>query len=185
MLSAVMLLGASSQYAYESKASSQMMDSDDEVLSIEENTVELAPNEKVHVYSWNTEVGDKMDYFYEKYGYNDETLIADPNKYGTHNITINAVDLLLVDLNGDKVELPCEFDDFSKKANIHYEDCSDIAKQNRDLLINTCNKYGLIVNEDEWWHYYDIKLEEYGMKYSYKDSNLKPKMEEEVFILEQ
>lgn len=123
--------------------------------------------------------------FYNQYGYNDETLVANPNKYGTHNITINAVDILLVDLNGNKVELPCEFDDFSKKANINYEDCSDIAKQNRNLLINTCNKYGLIVNEDEWWHYYDIKLEEYGMKYSYKDSNLKPKMEEEVFILEQ
>lgn len=121
--------------------------------------------------------------FYDMYGYYDETLVANPNKYGTHNITINAVDITLVDLNGNDVSLPCEFDDFSKKASVDYEDCSEIAKQNRDLLINTAQKYGLLVNSDEWWHYYDSKLKDYGMKYNYSESPFVPIGEEEVFVL--
>lgn len=124
------------------------------------------------------------DTFYNEHGYYDETLVANPNKYGTHNITINAIDILLVDLNGNEVELPCEFDDFSKKASITYTDCSNNAKQNRDLLINTCKKHGLIVNEDEWWHYYDTRINNYGMIFNYKESNLIPINEDKVFILE-
>ena len=122
--------------------------------------------------------------FYNQYGYNDETLVANPNKYGTHNIKINAIDMFITNIDGTYLELPCEFDDFSKKANIHYEDCSSTAKQNRDLLINTCNRYGLIVNEDEWWHYYDNRLNDYGMRFNYKESDLIPINEDKVFILE-
>jgi len=123
------------------------------------------------------------EFFYNKYGYYDEMLVANPNKYGTHNITINAIDMMLVDLDGKDVSLPSEFDDFTEKANIYYDGCSDEAKYNRDLLINIAKKYGLIVNENEWWHYYDERLSEYGMKYNFSQSDLIPKMEEEVFIL--
>jgi len=91
--------------------------------------------------------------------------------------------MFIVDLEGNNVELPCEFDDFSKKASIYYNDCSEKAKYNRDLLISTANKYGLIVNDDEWWHFYDSRLKDYGMKYEYKKSEFVPKNESEVFIL--
>jgi len=122
-------------------------------------------------------------FFYNKYGYYDETLIANPNKYGTHNITINAVDMMLVDLNGKDVLLPSDFDDFTEKASIYYQGCSEEAKYNRDLLINIAGKHGLIVNENEWWHYYDERLKEYGMEYNYSQSDLIPKKEEDVFNL--
>lgn len=122
-------------------------------------------------------------FFYNKYGYYDETLIANPNKYGTHNITINAMDLFVVGLDGSDVELPCEFDDFTGKASVDYNECSELARKNRDLLINIASKNGLIVNPGEWWHFYDNRLEEYGMKYNFSNSSLVPKMEEEVFIL--
>lgn len=121
--------------------------------------------------------------FYNTHGYYDETLVANPSKYGTHNITINAVDILLVDLNGNDVELPCEFDDFTEKANIYCDNCSKKAKQNRDLLISIAQKHGLIVNVDEWWHFYDNRLENFGMKYNYSMSEFVPKKENEVFIL--
>jgi len=121
--------------------------------------------------------------FYNNHGYYDETLVANPNKYGTHNITINAVDIFIVNLDGSNVELPCEFDDFTGKANIYFDDCSDKAKENRDLLIYTARKHGLIVNNDEWWHFYDNRLKEYGMKYNYSQSEFVPKKEEQVFIL--
>lgn len=123
------------------------------------------------------------EYFYNTHGYYDETLVANPNKYGTHNITINAVDIFIVNLDASNVELPCEFDDFTGKANIYFKDCSDEAKKNRDLLINIATKHGLIVNEDEWWHFYDNQLEKYGMKYNYSQSEFVPKKEKQVFIL--
>lgn len=123
------------------------------------------------------------EYFYNSHGYYDETLVANPNKYGTHNITINAIDIYVVSLDGSCVELPCEFDDFTEKANIYYDGCSEKAKYNRDLLISIASKNGLIVNEDECWHFYDNRLTEYGMKYNYSQSEFVPKKEEKVFIL--
>jgi len=121
--------------------------------------------------------------FYNNRGYYDETLVANPNKYGTHNITINAIDIYIVNLDGSVTDVPCEFDDFTGKASIYYADCLEKAKYNRDLLIAIASKYGLVVNVDEWWHYYDERLEEYGMKYNYSQSELVPKKEDKVFIL--
>lgn len=124
------------------------------------------------------------DCFYKTHGYYDETLVANPSKYGTHNIKINAVDLFITNIDGSDIELPCKFDDFTGKASINYNECSREAKRNRDLLINTCSKYGLIVHDDEWWHFYDERLKDQGMKYIYSESDLVPKMEKEVFVLE-
>lgn len=123
------------------------------------------------------------EYFYDTHGYHDETLVANPNKYGTHNIKINAVDIFISNIDGSKLELPCEFDDFSKKAGINYEGCSNEAKFNRNLLISTAKKYGLIVNEDEWWHFYDNRILDKGMKFNYSTSDLIPTDHEKVFIL--
>ena len=124
------------------------------------------------------------DYFYEVHGYNDETVVANPDKYGTHNIKINAIDMFITNIDGSNLELPCEFDDFTEKANIHYDKCSNAAKENRDLLIDISRKYGLIVNESEWWHFIDERLMEKGMKFNYLESDLIPLGQEEVFILE-
>ena len=123
------------------------------------------------------------EFFYKEHGYYDENLVANPNKYGTHNITINAIDMFICNIDGTEVELPCEFDDFTGKANIFYNECSDKAKKNRDLLINIANKYGLKVNQEEWWHYYDESIEKYGMKCNFIESELIPKNEKEVFVL--
>jgi D-alanyl-D-alanine dipeptidase len=123
------------------------------------------------------------DYFYSTHGYYDETLVANPNKYGTHNIKINAIDMFISNIDGTSLELPCEFDDFSEKANIHYSNCSEEAKYNRDLLINTAKKYGLIVNESEWWHFYDDRLLDKGMRFNFAESDLKPVGEEKTFTL--
>ena len=123
------------------------------------------------------------DYFYSTHGYYDETLVANPNKYGTHNIKINAIDIFITNLDGTPLELPCEFDDFSEKAGIYYQDCSEEALYNRDLLINVCKKHGLMVNESEWWHFYDERLLDKGMQFNFVESDLKPIYEEKVFTL--
>ncbi len=123
------------------------------------------------------------EFFYEENGYYDEHLVANPNKYGTHNITINAVDICLCNLDGINVELPCEFDDFTGKANIFYNECSNEAKNNRDLLINIAQKHGLIVNQDEWWHFYDEELKDYGMGFNFLESDFIPQKDTDVFVL--
>ena len=121
--------------------------------------------------------------FYNTHGYYDEKLVANPNKYGTHNIIINAIDIMMVKLDGSKIEFPCEFDDFTGKSSIYYDECSKTAKENRDLLISVAKKYGMLVSKDEWWHFYDERLEKYGMKFNFVESDLIPKNEKNVFIL--
>ena len=92
--------------------------------------------------------------------------------------------MFISNIDGSSLELPCEFDDFTEKANIHYKDCSKEAIFNRDLLINTAKKYGLIVNESEWWHFYDERILDKGMKFNYAESDLKPIEEDKTFILQ-
>lgn len=123
------------------------------------------------------------DIYYAEHGRHDETLVANPKKRGTHNITINAIDMILENVDGSPVELPSNFDDMSEKANIYYDGCSEEAKKNRDLLINIARKYGLIVNEDEWWHFIDERILKYGMRGNYSKTKLVPKMERKVFKL--
>ena len=123
------------------------------------------------------------DFYVSQNNSEDETLVANPSKYGTHNITMCAIDIMPVSLDGRKIPLPSEFDDFTGKANIYYDECSEEEKENRDKFIRIVTSNGLTVNEDEWWHFYDNSLLEYGMKYNYKDSKFKPVDEEETFIL--
>lgn len=124
------------------------------------------------------------EYFFNTYGYYDENLVSNPDKYGEHNIIINAVDLMLVNSEGKDIEMPCKFDDFTGKANIYFDDCSENAKKNRDLLINIAKQNGLIVNTDEWWHFFDDSLAKYGKNYDFSQSKYVPKEEHKVFILE-
>ena len=67
----------------------------------------------------------------------------------------------------------------------YVDNCSEKAKNNRDLLISTCIKYGFIVNENEWWHFYDERIKDYGMKKSFINSDLIPLYANEVFILKE
>lgn len=124
------------------------------------------------------------DFFYEVHGYHDETLVANPDKYGTHNIKINAIDMFITNIDGSYLELPCEFDDFTEKANIYYDRCSKESIKNRDLLIDTAKKYGLIVSENEWWHFVDNRIFNQGKICNYLESNLIPAGQEKVFILQ-
>ena len=119
------------------------------------------------------------DIFFQIFGFHDETLVANPNKYGTHNIKINAVDILISNIDNT----PIDFDDFTEKASIYYKDCSSAAIANRDLLITTAEKYGLIVNKSEWWHYIDERIAQNGIEFNYSNSDLIPEDEEKTFIL--
>lgn len=62
-------------------------------------------------------------------------------------------DVTLVDKNGKELHMPTGFDDFSPQA---WSDCADVdevAKKNRNMLIDAMSKHGFKVVKCEWWHF--------------------------------
>ena len=85
----------------------------------------------------------------------DDTYVANPNKgYSNHSRGF-AVDLTLVDRQGNELEMPTLFDDFSGKADRNYSDVSETGKNNSLLLESIMHKYGFQGYYGEWWHYND------------------------------
>lgn len=64
-----------------------------------------------------------------------------------------SIDVTIVDKNGKEVHMPTGYDDFSPQA---WSDCADvdeIAKKNRNILIDAMSKHGFKVVKCEWWHF--------------------------------
>ncbi len=65
-----------------------------------------------------------------------------------------AVDVTLVDIKtGEELVMPTLFDDFSSAAHRNNQDCSTIAKQNRQLLQDVMHANGFVGLPTEWWHF--------------------------------
>lgn len=91
----------------------------------------------------------------------DERYVAKPTKGSGHNRGI-AIDLSLVELkNGNELEMPTAFDDFSEAAHHSYVQLDPIKIKNRELLRTTMEKYGFKKLETEWWHYSWPNAEKY------------------------
>lgn len=94
----------------------------------------------------------------------DATYVSDPNKGFSSHSRGNTVDITLVDANGNELEMPTGFDDFSELADRDYSDCSAVAAQNAKTLEDLMKKYGFKGYYGEWWHYtdadsYDVEKE--------------------------
>ena len=78
--------------------------------------------------------------------------VADPAKGSRHNRGA-AVDVALVDLDGNPLRMPTEFDDFSPAA--HRDSVVDdpIARENREILTRVMQSHGFIGLPTEWWHF--------------------------------
>ena len=86
----------------------------------------------------------------------DPTYVANPNKgYSSHSRG-NTIDLTLVDANGQELEMPTGFDDFSPKADRNYSDCTETAANNAQLLEILMEKHGFTGYFGEWWHFSDV-----------------------------
>lgn len=78
--------------------------------------------------------------------------VANPVKGSIHNKG-GAVDITLVDLEGNELNMGTDFDFFGKRA---YHDNLDLPQEildNRKLLKETMEKYGFWSIRTEWWHY--------------------------------
>ncbi|MBE6959587.1 MAG: D-alanyl-D-alanine dipeptidase [Ruminococcaceae bacterium] len=67
----------------------------------------------------------------------------------------HAVDITMVDLQGNDVEMPSGFDDFTALGDKDYADCSEAAAYHAGLLDSVMKAHGFSGYKREWWHYVD------------------------------
>ena len=83
------------------------------------------------------------------------TYVANPTTGHSSHSRGNTIDLTLVDANGQELEMPTLFDDFSAKADRNYSDCTEAAANNARLLEILMEKHGFKGYSGEWWHFSD------------------------------
>lgn len=83
----------------------------------------------------------------------DSDFVASPRFGSKHNKGC-AVDLGLYDLaSGKTLEMPTDFDSFSKEAASNYSNLPEIEIKNRELLSEIMQEYGFHPLKTEWWHF--------------------------------
>ena len=85
------------------------------------------------------------------------TYVANPNVGFSSHSRGNTVDLTLIDLQGNELEMPTGFDDFSAKADRDYSDCSEAERANAEILEALMEKHGFRGYAGEWWHFSDTQ----------------------------
>lgn len=79
--------------------------------------------------------------------------LAPPWVGSNHNRGV-AVDITMVDLKtGKEVEMPTDFDSFSKRAHSSYPHLPNAIKKNRELLKKVMRRHGFKTIRSEWWHF--------------------------------
>lgn len=78
--------------------------------------------------------------------------VANPVKGSIHNKG-GAVDITLVDFDGEELDMGTDFDFFGKRAYHDNTDLSTEILENRKLLKETMEKHGFWSIRTEWWHY--------------------------------
>jgi len=76
-----------------------------------------------------------------------------PPKRGSMHNKGAAVDLTIVNENGDELYMGTEFDYFGKEGHHTYQDLPKEVLANRRLLKRTMEEVGLKAIRTEWWHY--------------------------------
>ncbi|MEM0991725.1 MAG: M15 family metallopeptidase [Bacteroidota bacterium] len=82
----------------------------------------------------------------------DPRYVADPRKGSMHNRG-GAVDLTIVDAQGQELDMGTDFDFFGPKAYQAFTDLPQTVLDNRQLLRSTMLEFGFQPIKTEWWHY--------------------------------
>ncbi len=85
----------------------------------------------------------------------DDDYVADPYKGSSRHNRGCAVDVTLADKDGNLLEMPSAYDDFSALADRDYSDVSENAAKNSALLEEIMSLAGFKPYFNEWWHYND------------------------------
>jgi zinc D-Ala-D-Ala dipeptidase len=101
-------------------------------------------------------------------------LVASPEKGGSNHNRGAAVDASLARLDGSPVEMPTDFDDFSKAARINSKLPSEAAQRHRTVLQDAMTRAGFKTMYMEWWHFDDEDALDYKTLDIPLDANLPP-----------
>ena len=82
----------------------------------------------------------------------DPDYVADPAQGSRHNRGA-AVDVTLIDSDGNDIPMPTSYDTFSEKAHSGYQGLPLSVLHNRTLLQNVMMKHGFEPLSTEWWHF--------------------------------
>ena len=93
----------------------------------------------------------------------DDRYVANPNKGGSKHNRGGAVDITLVDKNGNELEMPSLYDDFSERASPVNPKMSKKARKNVNYLRAVMMKHGFVPIADEWWHFDDADWEKFPL----------------------
>lgn len=78
--------------------------------------------------------------------------VADPAKGSIHNRG-GAVDLTIVDSQGNELDMGTPFDHFGPESAHDYPQLSEQVKENRRLLRKIMGRHKFKTFDSEWWHY--------------------------------
>jgi D-alanyl-D-alanine dipeptidase len=105
-------------------------------------------------------------------GTGEEVYVADPEKGSIHNFGA-AVDLSIVDQEGNILDMGTPFDYFGDLAQPRYEDrflqegaLTKNQVENRRLLREVMERAGFQTIPDEWWHFNAFSLEEVKRRFA-------------------
>ena len=87
----------------------------------------------------------------------DPAYVANPEKGFSSHSRGNTVDVTLVTADGQPVEMPTDFDDFTALADRDYSDIGEDAAANARLLENAMTAAGFRPYSAEWWHCSDTQ----------------------------
>ena len=82
----------------------------------------------------------------------DPDFLADPRRGSPHSRGV-AIDVTLLDGNGQALEMGTPFDHFSPLSHHGAQGISDQARRNRLLLLGLMTEAGWDFYRNEWWHY--------------------------------
>lgn len=88
----------------------------------------------------------------------DDDFVADPRRGFSKHTRGSTVDVSIVTADGQELEMPSPFDDFSGKGKRVYDDASEEARKNILLLEEAMEKGGFWGYVNEWWHFNDYDL---------------------------
>ena len=92
----------------------------------------------------------------------DKSYVANPKNGSKHNRGA-AVDVTLVDGEGQELGMPSGYDEFSERAHLKFNKCDEELIKNRELLGNIMVKHGFKRISTEWWHFDDTDALKYPL----------------------
>lgn len=82
----------------------------------------------------------------------DPNFLANPETGSPHSRGV-AIDLTLIDENGEELDMGTGFDDFTEKSYHSNTEISAEAQKNRRILLGIMTAAGWDWYDNEWWHY--------------------------------